>query len=70
MIHARIADSNVCLTVPGSKIPRATRKTCAENAGPWRELRGKARDLLAPVYGWFTGGFNTLDLKEASLFVR
>ena len=20
---------------------------------------------LAPVYGWFTGGFDTLDLKEA-----
>jgi predicted ATPase len=30
--------------------------------------RGKvqqARELLAPVYGWFTEGFDTLDLKEA-----
>jgi predicted ATPase len=27
--------------------------------------RDKARDLLAPVYGWFTEGFDTLDLKEA-----
>jgi predicted ATPase len=26
---------------------------------------GEARDLLAPVYGWFTEGFNTPDLKEA-----
>jgi class 3 adenylate cyclase/predicted ATPase len=25
----------------------------------------EARDLLAPVYGWFTEGFNTADLKEA-----
>ena len=25
----------------------------------------KARDLLALVYGWFTEGFDTLDLKEA-----
>ena len=25
----------------------------------------EARDLLAPVYGWFTEGFDTLDLKEA-----
>jgi predicted ATPase len=25
----------------------------------------EARDLLAPVYGWFTEGFNTKDLKEA-----
>src|SRR5882762_2073661 len=25
----------------------------------------EARDLLAPVYGWFTEGFGTSDLKEA-----
>ena len=25
----------------------------------------QARELLAPVYGWFTEGFDTLDLKEA-----
>ena len=32
----------------------------------WREQgkRDEARDLLAPVYGWFTEGFDTLDLKE------
>ena len=32
----------------------------------WRD-RGRqeaARELLAPVYGWFTEGFDTLDLKE------
>ncbi len=27
--------------------------------------RAEARDLLAPVYGWFTEGFATPDLKEA-----
>jgi class 3 adenylate cyclase/predicted ATPase len=27
--------------------------------------RDQARDLLAPVYNWFTEGFDTLDLKEA-----
>jgi predicted ATPase len=27
--------------------------------------RGEARDLLAPVYGWFTEGFDTPDLKDA-----
>jgi predicted ATPase len=33
----------------------------------WRDRgkRDEARDLLAPVYGWFTEGFDTLDLKEA-----
>jgi hypothetical protein len=25
----------------------------------------EARDLLAPVYGWFTEGFDTADLKDA-----
>jgi class 3 adenylate cyclase/predicted ATPase len=27
--------------------------------------RDEAQDLLAPIYGWFTEGFDTLDLKEA-----
>ncbi|RJT31969.1 hypothetical protein D3227_27540 [Mesorhizobium waimense] len=27
--------------------------------------RDTARNLLAPVYGWFTEGFDTLDLKDA-----
>ena len=27
--------------------------------------RSEARDLLAPVYDWFTEGFDTTDLKEA-----
>jgi predicted ATPase/class 3 adenylate cyclase len=27
--------------------------------------RTEARDLVAPVYGWFTEGFDTADLKEA-----
>jgi tetratricopeptide (TPR) repeat protein len=33
----------------------------------WRDQgkRKEARDLLAPVYGWFTEGFDTRDLKEA-----
>jgi predicted ATPase len=25
----------------------------------------EARQLLAPIYGWFTEGFDTLDLKKA-----
>ena len=27
--------------------------------------RAEAHDLLSPVYGWFTEGFDTADLKEA-----
>jgi predicted ATPase len=32
---------------------------------PSQGKRDEARELLAPVYGWFTEGFDTLDLKEA-----
>jgi predicted ATPase len=33
----------------------------------WRDRgkRDEARELLASVYGWFTEGFDTGDLKEA-----
>jgi predicted ATPase len=30
-----------------------------------RGRRTEARDLLAPIYGWFTEGFDTPDLREA-----
>ena len=32
--------------------------------------QGEARDLLAPVYGWFTEGFDTADLKEAKALLE
>jgi predicted ATPase len=34
----------------------------------WRDQ--EARELLAPVYGWFTEGFDTLDLKEAKVLLE
>jgi predicted ATPase len=38
----------------------------------WRDQgkREDARDLLAPVYGWFTEGFDTLDLKQAKALLE
>ena len=30
----------------------------------------KAYDLLAPVYGWFTEGFDTADLKDAKALLE
>ena len=38
----------------------------------WRDQgrRGEARDLLAPVYGWFTEGFVTPDLKDAKALLN
>jgi predicted ATPase len=38
----------------------------------WRDQgkRDEARELLAPVYGWFIEGFDTRDLKEAKALLE
>ena len=53
-------------TVPYSRSGGELRAAMSR-ARLWRDQgkRDEARDLLAPVYGWFTEGFDTLDLKEA-----
>ena len=47
-------------------------RTAMSMARLWRDQgkRDEARDLLAPVYGWFTEGFDTLDLKEAKALLE
>ena len=42
-------------------------RAAASLARLWGEQgrRAQARDLLAPVYDWFTEGFDTADLKDA-----
>jgi predicted ATPase len=37
-----------------------------QQQGKWAE----ARELLAPIYGWFTEGFDTADLLEAQTLLR
>ena len=32
--------------------------------------QAEARELLAPIYGWFTEGFNTADLQEAKALLE
>jgi len=46
--------------------------TAVSLARLWRDQRKlrEARELLAPVYGWFTEGFDTLDLKEAKALLE
>jgi predicted ATPase len=67
-----------------SHFERALEIACAQHARSW-ELRAatslarlwrdqgrrvEAYNLLAPVYGWFTEGFDTLDLKEAGALLK
>jgi class 3 adenylate cyclase/predicted ATPase len=46
-------------------------RAACDLARQWRAQGkiAKARDLLAPVYGWFTEGFDTPDLKEAKTLI-
>jgi predicted ATPase len=39
--------------------------TCLAQMWGDQDRHAEARDLLAPVYGWFTEGFGRPDLKEA-----
>ena len=34
-----------------------------------QDKRQEARALLAPIYGWFTEGFETADLREAQVLL-
>ena len=47
-------------------------RAAASLARLWREQgrRGEARDLLAPIYGSFTEGFDRQDLKEAKALLE
>ena len=47
-------------------------RACMSLARLWRDQgkMGEARELLAPVYGWFTEGFDTRDLKEAKALLE
>ena len=50
-----------------AEVKRDQRHAAMSLARLWRD-QGKvqqAREQLAPVYGWFTEGFDTRDLKEA-----
>jgi hypothetical protein len=48
----------------------ATGEIEVRGSGALRLSRSKVRELLAPVYGWFTGGVDTLDLKEAKALLE
>ena len=47
-------------------------RTATSLARLWRDQgkRAEARDLLAPVYGWFTEGFDTDDLQDAKALLE
>jgi len=47
-------------------------RTATSLARLWQQQgkRQAAHDLLAPVYNWFTEGFDTADLKDAKALIE
>ena len=64
------AEAHFCRALAVSRAQQAKSwelRAAVSMARLWR-MQGKreeARELLTPVYSWFTEGFDTLDLKEA-----
>jgi predicted ATPase len=48
------------------------RRAATSLARLWQQQdkRAEARTLLAPIYGWFTEGFDTVDLQEAKALLE
>ena len=68
--HTEAAEQLYCkaLTIAQEQEAKRWELRAAMSLARLRRDQGRrieARDLLAPVYGWFTEGFDTPDLKEA-----
>ena len=65
--EAEAAFQNAIKTARGQEARSLELRAATSLARLWagNKQRADACDLLAPVYGWFTEGFDTADLKEA-----
>ena len=68
--HPEAAEELYCkaLSIAAEQEAKLWELRAAVSLGRLRRDQGRrtqALDLLAPVYGWFTEGFDTPDLKEA-----
>jgi predicted ATPase len=73
--HAVMAEAHFerALAVARAQQARSWELRVATSMARLRRDQGKrteARDLLAPIYGWFTEGFDTPDLKEAKALLE
>jgi predicted ATPase len=73
--HAEVAEKCFEQAVRSAQVQKALLlelRAAMSIARLWRDQgkRQQAHDLLAPVYGWFTEGFDTLDLKEAKALLE
>jgi predicted ATPase len=71
------AQAETCLLQALDIARRQQTKSCGLRAATslarlWQKhcKRDEARELLAPIYGWFTEGFDTADLQEAKALLK
>jgi predicted ATPase len=59
-------------TARGQEVKSLELRAATSLARHWRDQdrRAQAHDLLAPVYGWFTEGFDTADLIDANALLH
>ena len=55
---------------PGGEIAGTARRHEPQRLWQQQGKQAEAHALLAPIYGWFTEGFDTVDLQEAKALLR
>jgi predicted ATPase len=77
MAHPNGEGTRVCVTVDDVAARSAAEaqdrlRAAMSLARLWQQQgkRAEAYELLAPVYGWFTEGFDTADLQEAKVLLE
>ncbi len=55
---------------PGARLWELRAATILARLWHGQRQRAEARDLLGPIYGWFTEGFDTADLQEAKALLE
>jgi predicted ATPase len=63
--HKKSPDRLICSQLSGDVWASHVSGARSSILRPDQGRRAEARGLLAPVYGWFTEGFATPDLKKA-----
>jgi predicted ATPase len=61
------------IDVAGSQQAKSLELRAATNLARLRAKqveRSRAHDLFAPIYGWFTEGFDSADLKDAKALLH
>jgi predicted ATPase len=62
--------SSRAITLPGSAFRAYGAVSLGSVSDTTRSKVQQARELVAPVYGWFTEDFDTRDLKEAKALLE